>query len=258
MQRARWLRKAKVLVGVMATVAGISGLATEARAFEFNPGDLILVMFGNAQEYYRNLGPAASLLAPGAQTQFDLSESSLNPLSATAGVEPVQYTLLSSEGTTVFDVFINHASQKTSAEIVASQSNNGVGPLNSLITGWRENIGTTTGPGSEIVLPAIDPASWTTTFGIGGSLSGTWTGGGMQGSLGTLLTMIQGDAYVDATQERNVLSDVGKALLLANGPFNLCGGGGCTPAAVPLPTAVVLFGTGLAALVGIARRKFMA
>lgn len=254
MERTWTLRKAKALTGIVAVVVELSGLATGAQAFEFNSGDFVLAIYGNSQEYYRNLGPAANLLVPGAQNTFDLSASPLAPLSATAGNEPIQWTVLSGQGTTQLNTFTNVASQQTSAQIIASGSNNGVVPANTNITSWRNTIGPATGPGSEIVLNAVDPASFTTRFGINGTLGNTFTGGGLQGSLDSVLFLIQGQART-AGGDLNVLSDVGRVMLALNGQLNICGGAGCTPAVIPIPAGIILFGTGLIGLVGIARRK---
>jgi hypothetical protein len=92
-------------------------------------------------------------------------------------------------------------------------------------------------------------------MGISGTMSGSFTGGGLQGSLGNVLTLIQGRALVSGQQ--NVLTDVGQAVLSAGGQLSICGGAGCSVAPVPVPAAVVLFGSGLIGLVGIARRKLM-
>ena len=48
------------------------------------------------------------------------------------------------------------------------------------------------------------------------------------------------------------LIGMGQAKLFANGTFQITGG---TLAAVPVPAAMVLFGSGLIGLVGIARRN---
>ena len=66
------------------------------------------------------------------------------------------------------------------------------------------------------------------------------------GSLGQLLNIFA--VNVDGVNPETY-TKVASALLSATGQLII------TPAAVPLPAAVVLFGTGLVALVGIARRK---
>lgn len=255
MRHVSWQRKTRVLLVALAALAGFNGLAPEARAFQFSTGDLVLAVFGNSQEYYRDLGPASTLLAPGTLTPFDLNSSLLNPMSATAGPQPVSWTLLSTQGTTQTSTLINVASLLNTADTLASGSNNGVFAVRNNITSWMGTIGPATGPGTEIVLAASDPSSYTTRMGISGTMSGSFTGGGLQGSLGNVLTMIQGRALVSGQQ--NVLTDVGQAVLSAGGQLSICGGAGCSVAPVPVPAAVVLFGSGLIGLVGIARRKLM-
>ncbi len=71
----------------------------------------------------------------------------------------------------------------------------------------------------------------------------------MAANLGQLLHLIASDTELvdDAVLFR------GQALLSANGIFQISGG---QLAAVPVPAAVILFGSGLIGLVGIARRNF--
>jgi hypothetical protein len=69
----------------------------------------------------------------------------------------------------------------------------------------------------------------------------------MAANLEQLLNII----VVDSELEGPALAE-GQAMLFANGIFQITGG---TLAAVPVPAAVVLFGTGVIGLVGIARRN---
>jgi len=252
MTRTWWKRSAnKPLFGIVAGLAALS--AVEAQALQVASGDLVLALYSNGQEYYRDLGQASTILSSGNQFSVNIT-SPLNPLSVTAGPEPILWTLLSGQGTTQLTTFINTASQLNAADTIASGSNNGIAAANSTITGWRNALNTTTGPGTEIVLTASDPASFTTAFTIGGNLNGSFTGGGLAGTVGSLLNIIQGQART-ATGDTNVLTDAGRAMLAANGQLQICGGGGCAITAVPLPAAVVLFGSGLIGLVGIARGR---
>lgn len=253
MKRAWWLQGARVFVGVMAMAAGVGGPAPDVRAFQFNAGDLVLAVYGNGvdgQEYYRDLGPASTLLSPGTVSNFTVPS---NALSAIVG--GTNWTLIQGQGTTQLNTFINVGSQLNAADTIASGSNNNVVPANTNITSWRNTIGTATGPGSEILLNASDPSSFTTKFGVGGTLNGSFSGGGLQGPLDSVLTILLGQAR-DAVGNTNILSDAGKAMLLANGQLQICGvgGAGCSLAPIPVPAAVILFGSGLIGLVGIARR----
>jgi len=236
--------------------AGVAALgAADARAMQVNPGDLMLALFSNGTEYYRNLGPASTLLA-GAPVNVNLGSSPLNPMGVTTGANPVLWGLISAEGQSQVNTFMNTASTMTSQQIVDSQTNNLVVPVKSTMDGWRNQLGLSTPAGNEATLAASDPASWASTWGLAGNLGGVMGAASFQGNLDAVLTMIKGQARVAGPPvQLNVFSDVGRATLTAAGMFSICGGANCELQPVPIPAAAVLFGSGLIGLIGIARRR---
>ncbi len=242
-------RKAGILAAAVAAIIGGGGFAP-AGAYTINSGDLVLAIYGNGTEYYRNLGQANTLLTTGATINLNLS--SLNPLTAVGGSEPVQWTLVRNTfgaGIPGSQTFANFASKLTSQQILDSGNSYSVPQANGNITSWQSNIGPVSAPlGTEVLLPKTDPGSFTTQMGIGGMLNGTFPGI-LEGGLGTFMTILQGRVA------GNVLSDVGGALLSADGQLKICGGAGCTIEPVPVPAAAVLFASGISALIGLARRK---
>jgi hypothetical protein len=81
-----------------------------------------------------------------------------------------------------------------------------------------------------------------------GQFEGAWPLA-MQGNLDSVLNIMRGNV------ETSAFTQVGRVLLTANGLLTI-GNPGPNVAPVPLPAGVVLFGSGLIGLVGIARRKF--
>ena len=246
-------RKAGIVAAAFAAIIGSGGFAP-AGAYTFNSGDLVLAIYGNDTEYYRNLGSAASLLADGANTTVDLSLSTLNPLTAVGGPELVQWTLVRNTfgaGIPAAQTFNNYASKLTAQETLDSGNNYSVAQANGAITSWQSNIAAVPGlsDGNEVLLPKTDPGSFTTQMGIGGMLNGSFPDI-LEGELGTtFMTILEG------TVRGNVLNDVGRALLEADGRLQVCGGAGCTVEPIPIPAAAVLFATGITALIGLARRQ---
>jgi len=241
----------------LVAVLGLLGLPLTAQAMEVAQGDLMLALFSNGTEYYRNLGPASTVLA-GPTVNINIGSSPLNPLSVTAGSNPILWGLVNAQGQTQLNTFMYTASTMTSQQIATSQTNNFVVPVKSTMDGWRNQLGLSTPAGIEATLPASDPASWNTTWGLAGNLAGVMGAASFQGNLDSVLTMIKGQARVAGPPvQLNVFSDVGAAVLSANGLLSICGTPGCTPGAlapVPVPAALLLFLTGLFGLAAFARR----
>ena len=260
-----WTRRGfpRATAMMLAAVLGLAGLPNQASAFQFNNGDLVLAIFGNNQEFYYDVGTAASLLAPGAKNSFDVAGLAGSPFAPASGVvagPQTQWELLgaftdSTASPAATGVFTFAGSQNNAAGILTKP---GVGSSNTLQATWNSALlastgATPAGPGSTQFLASTDPASYTTTFGLGGFLGGTWPTGLMQGSLDSTLSMIKGQARQGSTL--NVISDIGRAVLSASGTLSICGGAGCSVAAVPIPAAAVLFVSGLVGVIGIARRS---
>lgn len=253
----RYLRAAAV--GLL-TLVGLAGGPKEAPAFQFNNGDLVLAIFGNNTEFYYDIGTNANLLTPGTQTTINVSAA----FAAGAGVvggPQTQWTIIGRDPQPAIPaangIYVYAGSQNTSANISIVPA---ISQTNTRVQAWDAALNLSTGPtpaglGAQVFLSSLDPAAFTNpnNFNLSGTLGGSWNAGGMQGSLDSILTIIQGRARNEAGLT-NVLSNAGQAVLSASGLLTICGGAGCSVAAVPVPAAVILFGSGLIGLVGIARR----
>jgi hypothetical protein len=120
------------------------------------------------------------------------------------------------------------------------------------INGWATTVSnsplTDLIPGQNGAIVGFEnPNSHTSRMGLPEKLNGGFTAA-MAANLDQLLHIIQ------VNSELNDLPAVseGQAMLFANGTFQITGG---QLAAIPVPAAVVLFGTGVIGLVGIARRN---
>ena len=267
MRRIGWKQSVRALLLAVATVAGLNGLAPEAKAFQFNNGDLVLAIFGNATEFYYDIGTNSALLAPGALNTFNIGALTGSPFAPGSGVvvgPQTQWTIVGRDPQVTTPaangIFTYAASQNNSANISIVPA---ISPYNGRVQGWDSALNLSTGatpigPGAQVFLSSADPAAFTnpTNFNLSGTLGGSWNAGGMQGSIGDLLNIIKGQARQSGPPVvTNVISDAGMAILSASGQLTICGGAGCSVAAVPLPAAVVLFGSGLIGLVGLARRR---
>lgn len=231
---------------VLATaVAAVASAAGQAQAFTFGQGDLVLAIYGNNTEALYNLGQASTVLASG----YSGVGSSANPLNvstglsaAQVGTNTVKYTVFSWDvPSTAPNGTVIGATAFSKAQITGS-----LGLNNELNAGVNMAFAPAFTGNTQ---PISNPSSFTAQMNSAGngSLAGSWPVA-MQGTLGQVLNLIQGDVSTSA------LSQVGRVLLSSTGLLTIGNPGPI--AAVPLPAGVVLFGTGLIGLVGIARRSF--
>lgn len=252
----------------LSAVLGLAGLPQAASAFQFNNGDLVLAIFGNSTELYYDIGNFAPLLTAGAQASFDIAALPGSPFAPGTGVvagPETQWTIVGRNPVPATPaangIYTFSASQNPAENISIVPA---IAPQNSRIQGWNSGLNTQTGPtpagpGASVLLPSSNPAAFTNpdNFNLSGTYGGSWNDGGMQGSIGDVLHLIQGRVR-NESGVFNTISNVGRATLSASGMLTVCGGADCSVAPIPVPAAVVLFGSGLVGLVGIARRKLAA
>jgi hypothetical protein len=104
-------------------------------------------------------------------------------------------------------------------------------------------------PGNPQLIATSDANSFTSVFGTDGFMAAGFPVS-TEGSFGSTLAVLQGD------YNTNALTQLGSASLSLDG-LSLILAGASAPV-VPIPAAVILFGTGLAGLVGVARRRMVA
>ncbi len=217
----------RTVMAAVAVATIVAGVAEQAQAFTFEEGDLVLAIYGINAEMLYNLGQVNTRLANGASYSLDVSAG----LTATqVGINPVKYTVFE------WDLVLPDGQVIAATPFSASQIS---GSSISLVDQLNPSILFSTQTQTQGL-------TFTSQLNAGGngSLGGAWPVR-MEGNLDQMLNLMQGDVAT------NTFSQVGRVLLTSGGLVTI---GSPGPAAVPLPAGVVLFGTGLIGLVGMARR----
>ena len=229
--------KRTVMATALAVATAVAGFAGQAQAFTFGEGNLVLAIYGNNTEALYNLGSASSILSPGGAGITNLNVSA-GLTAAGIGTNPVRYTVFGHDSTlgTLY-AGTSFASSAINPNLFAStvQFEASIGMASQAIFA-----------GDTISKADFKSFSSNLNQNGAGNMGGTWPVA-MQGGLDQVINVMQGDVNT------NTFTQVGRVLLTANG---LLTAGNPGPAAVPLPAAVVLFGTGLIGLIGVARRSF--
>jgi len=243
--------KAMVVAGVLA-VTGLGGITQQAQALTFNAGDAVLVLYGNGSEYYRNLGSSSSI-----PTNVTIDQSFMSQL---GGTNVIEYTILGGNaanfGAAPTSTFEGSAIPSTNVSVTTGWTAARNGSINqqqywNTIVGWAGQVGTITG--SEGVLASSDSRSFSSFFGTADRLNAAFPLR-MSANIDSALYLLERDFSPLGTQTaQSALGQAGLTLVAATGAGQFTFS---SVAPVPIPAAVVLFGSGLVALVGLARRKY--
>jgi hypothetical protein len=226
-----------------AVAVAVVGFVGQAHAVSFPNGQLALIVYGGDTEMYWNLGDSNALLAPGAAASFAISGTDLATLQ-TGATTGVRYTLLSYDPLAGAFKFGASTGTPTATQLGNSFPDTAADSF----SGWQGLLGQpiNTGTTNPAFVSKGAAHSFSSTFGTAGRLGGNM-GFNIESAFGNELFI---HMYNQFTQE---YTRMGNAFLLAaDGGATLFLG---NPAVVPIPAAVVLFGTGLIGLVGIARRS---
>ncbi len=236
------VRSAKriMMAAVLTVLTAFAGMVGQAQAFNFNDGDLVLAIYGNNTEALYDLGSASTRLANGAS----FSTNVLAGLQAAGvGTNAVKYSVFGFDGTdlSVYAATTSAPGAINPAQLILTQELNSA----AIMQGQIAAIGGL--PGDTVAKSDGNSFSSQMDQAGSGNYNGAWPVA-MQGFIGDTLNMIKGDTNA------GTFTQVGRMLLTSDGNF-IIGNPGPGGAPVPLPAGVVLFGSGLIGLIGIARRS---
>lgn len=230
--------KGMIVAAALTVLTAVAGMAGQAQAFSFTDGDLVLAIYGNNTEALYNIGSASTRLANGASFTLDVSAGLA---AAGVGGNPVRFTVYGHDSLNPSTLPVWASTQVNPSSINAA----GLG----LTTQFGFSIGQSAlGGFTGDTISKSDPQSFSTNLDPSGdsNMAGSWPVA-MFGNVGDILNILKADLNT------NTFTQVGR-VQLANGILTL-GNPGPGGAPVPVPAAVVLFGSGLIGLIGVARRS---
>ncbi len=248
------------LAGAAIMVTGV--MSQSAQAFTLTEGDLVLVIYGNrtageGAEALINLssltGKTMDQLTTGTTTtnvdvSAYLNAAGVKDLNPTAPDYPVRYSVLGYQA----DAGTGGYAVKAGSSTNLNGGNGGsVGNTANVMDLWANLVTDANAPNlisgqNGAVVGFSNANSYTSRFGTAERMAAGFLTN-MAANLDQLLYIVKGDS-----ETGDPLMGMGQAMLSANGMFQITGG---QLAAVPVPAAVVLFGSGLIGLVGMARRN---
>lgn len=264
----RLSKTAMALAGAAVMVTGV--LNGPAQAFNFQQTDLLISIYGNrtsgeGAEALINLsdltpighagpiGDVDALTNPSQTYTFDLSAylnaAGVKDLNPAAPDYPVRYTVMGVKSDPSTSGYAMKAGSSTNlAGTVQASASQFLTAMNN----WSGNVNDANATNlvsgqNGAVLGFTNSNSMTSRMGLAEKLNNGFSVT-MGANLDQLLYIIKADSeLID-----DPVMAMGQAKLFANGIFQITGG---QLAAIPVPAAVVLFGSGLIGLVGMARRN---
>jgi hypothetical protein len=236
-----WTQITQAVTVAAAALAAVS-VSVPAHALVYNTGDAVLVIYGNEQQGYLNLGNWDTLKTAGGS--FDVADI-LNT-AGVSGANPIEYSIAGNSGAQTPMWFGSNQAigDWTSTQKTLMNTN----AYNTANTNWRGQLTTAADPTRKIYAASDPLLAFSLYFGTTDSLGG--------------LTSVRGSSDIDSilhllerTGAASTLAGVTTALLNSSTKLFTIGTQIGEPAPIPVPAAAILFATGLIGLVGFARRS---
>lgn len=240
--------KIKRTTGALVALVGLAvvSLPSTASALYFPEGDLGFYVYGGNTERYENFGPGSTSLLEGTSV-FGRNIAPDLPTVLDGATLGIRYAVIGVDAATAFMYVSSQSPTITDTMRINTFADVAAGVFLQWANSWLPAAtGGLANPyvNNPALLSKGQINSFTSQLGITGLLNGN-LGFTTHGVLDQPLTIFKVNIDgLDPTFER-----VGTALLTSDGQLTI------TPAAVPVPAAVILFGTGLVGLAGIARRS---